>query len=89
VVGIKIDASTDLESPAGIKSMSLYSTMNLGFDLVNLVTFEKRMHELRRQKHRFKTTWISIYKMLLEIWETLLSPLQMPLSACYWQLNSF
>jgi hypothetical protein len=56
VVGIKIDASTDLESPAGIKSMSLYSTMNLGFDIANLVTLEKRMHDLRRQKHKFKTT---------------------------------
>ena len=55
MVGIKIDASTDLASLARTKVTSLYSAMNLDFDIANLVTLEKRMHDLRRQKHKFKT----------------------------------
>ena len=74
MVGIKIDASTDLEGPARTKVMSIYSTMNLDFDIANLVTFKKRMHGLKMQKYSFKATWISICISLRDLENSSFTP---------------
>jgi hypothetical protein len=87
VIGIKLNASTDLESPTEVPPDV---AVNLDFDIANvyiLLTFDN-MNDLGRQKYKFKITWTSMFNCT-EIWETLLLPLQMSLSASYWQLHSF